>query len=209
MLHYVGRQGIVSLDHVMTAMAAGRTATYRRVARCIDLGLLERREVLRTEPSILWATAEGLKYAGLGMPVASFSPGSVEHELRCASVALKLAEKFGLGLVIPEREIAFFEQQTRKPFASAEVESSSGRIGSHRADLAVRTQDGDLHAIEVELTPKAPQRLEEIVRGWRRFRGVNLVVYLCREGKTYRGVKRAVERTQAEGSVVVRKLGEV
>jgi hypothetical protein len=53
LLIYVGRQGIVSLDHVMTAMAAGRSVTYERVARCIEMGLLERHEVLRTEPSIL------------------------------------------------------------------------------------------------------------------------------------------------------------
>jgi hypothetical protein len=208
LLIYVGRQGIVSLDHVRTAMAAGRSVTYERVSRCIEMGLLERFEVLRTEPSILRATRDGLRYAGLGLPVAAISPGRIEHDLRCASVALKLAEKVGLGLVIPEREIAFMEQHTGKPFASAEIEASSGRASSHRADLAVRMGSGELHAVEVELTPKAPRRLEEIVRAWRRFRGVDCVVYLCREGKTYRGVKRAVERTQAGESVLVRKLDE-
>lgn len=208
MLRYVGQQGVVSLDHVMTAMSAGRSVTYERVARCIEMGLLERHEVLRTEPSILRATRGGLRYAGLGLPVASISPGNVDHDLRCASVALKIAEKVGLGLVIPEREIAFMEQHTGEPFASAQIETSSGRVSSHRADLAVRMRNGELHAIEVELTPKAPRRLEEIVRGWRRFRGVNLVVYICREGKTHRGVKRAIERTQAGDSVVVRKLEE-
>ncbi|HSK49150.1 MAG TPA: hypothetical protein VK889_01510 [Solirubrobacterales bacterium] len=208
LLIYVGRQGIVSVDHVMTAMAAGRSVTYERVARCIEMGLLERHEVLRTEPSVLRATADGLRYAGLGLPVPQISAGRIEHDLRCASVALKLAETVGLGLVIPEREIAFMEQHTGKPFASAEIESSSGRSASHRADLAVRVENGELHAVEVELTPKAPRRLEEIVRAWRRFRGVNRVVYFCREGKTYRGVERAIERTQAGESVLVRKLVE-
>ena len=207
LLHYVGRQGIVSIEHVMRAMGAGRSVTYDRVAYCIEAGLLERHEVVRSEPAILRATQEGLRYARLGLPVASFSPGTVEHELRCASVALFLAElNGGFQMVIPEREIAFMERHEGKPFASAEVQTPSGHTSRHRADLALRLANNDLHAVEVELSPKAPQRLDEIIRGWRRFQGVKLVAYFCREGKTRRGVERAIERTQAGGSVIVRDL---
>jgi hypothetical protein len=210
LLHYVGRQGIVTIEHVMRAMGVGRSVTYDRVRRCIDLGLLERHEVVRTEPAILRATLDGLRYASLPLPVASFSPGSVEHELRCASVALWLAEQIGgFQLVIPEREIAFMEHHDGKPFASAEVKNGVGKFSSHRADLAIRLDTNELHAIEVELTPKAPRRLEEIIRGWRRFPGVGAVVYFCRKGKTQRGVERAIKRVQAEESVFVRDLGTV
>jgi hypothetical protein len=208
LLHYVGRQGIVTVEHVMRAMDAGRSVTYDRVARCREAGLLERHEVLRTEPAILRATQEGLRYAGLGLPVATFSAGEVDHDLRCASVVLDMAEVVGLGLVIPEREIAFMERHTGEAFARAEIKSRSGRTAHHRADIAIRHKSGELHAIEVELTPKAPRRLEEIIRAWRRFRGVDCVVYYAREGKTYRGVKRAIERVEAQESVLLRRLEE-
>jgi hypothetical protein len=208
LLHYIGRQGIVTVEHVMRAMGAGRSVTYDRVRRCIDLGLLERHEVLRTEPPILRATHEGLRYASLGLPVATFRVGEVEHDLRCASVVLDMAEKVGLGLVIPEREIAWMERETERAYARAEVQSAPGRTSHHRADLAVRLHSGELHAIEVELTPKAPRRLEEIIRGWRRFRGVDLAVYYAREGKTYRGVERAIKRVEAQESVLLRRLEE-
>lgn len=209
LLYYVGRQGIVTVEHVMRAMAAGRAVTYKRVARCIEMGLLERREVLRTEPPILRATREGLRYARLPLPVASISAGKVEHELRCASVALLLAERNGgFQMVIPEREIAFMERYDGKPFASAEIKNGVGKFTSHRADLALRLDNNELHAVEVELTPKGSERLEEIVRGWRRFPGVDCVVYYCREGKTYRGVERAIKRVQAEESVLLRRLEE-
>lgn len=209
LVRYVGRQGIVCAAHVMRAMGAGRSVTYDRVARCIEAGLLERHEVLRSEPAVLRATGEGLRWAGLGLPVASFSPGSVGHELRCASVALWLGDRNGgFQMVIPEREIAFVERLEGKPFARAEVLLPSGRRSFHRADLAVRLANGELHAVEVELTPKAPRRLEEIIRGWRRARGVDRVVYFCEGGKTRRGVERAVSRVRAEGSVVVRGLEE-
>jgi hypothetical protein len=208
LLHYVGRQGIVTVEHVMRAMDAGRSVTYDRVAHCIEAGLLERHQVLRTEPAILRATRAGLNYAGLGLPVASISPGRVEHELRCASVALWLAEQDGgFQLVIPEREIAFMEHHEGKPFASAQIKNGIGKFASHRADLAIRLANNELHAVEVELTPKAPRRLEEIIRGWRRSPGVNAVAYFCREGKTQRGVERAIKRVQAEESVFVRDLG--
>ena len=42
LLRYVGRQGIVTVEHVMRAMGAGRSVTYDRVARCREAGLLER-----------------------------------------------------------------------------------------------------------------------------------------------------------------------
>jgi len=207
LLHYVGRQGIVTVEHVMRAMGAGRSVTYDRVARCIELGLLERHEVLRTEPPILCATREGLHYAKLPLLPASISAGRVEHELRCASVALWLAERNGgFQRVIPEREIAWMERFEGKPFASAEVKNGVGKFSSHRADLAIRLDTNELHAIEVELTPKAPRRLEEIIRGWRRFPGVDAVVYFCREGKAQRGVERAIKRVRAEESVFVRDV---
>jgi hypothetical protein len=207
LLHYVGRQGIVTVEHVMRVMGVGRSVTYDRVAYCIEAGLLERHQVLRTEPAILRATLDGLRYARLPLPVASISPGSVEHELRCASVGLWLADQIGgFQLVIPEREIAFMEHYEGKPFASAEVKNGVGKFASHRADLAIRFANNELHAVEVELTPKAPRRLEEIIRGWRRFQGVGAVVYFCRKGKTQRGVERAIKRVQAEESVFVRDV---
>jgi hypothetical protein len=68
LLRLVGRHGVMTVEQVMRAMGVGRTATYRRVAACVEGGLLERLELLRSEPSLLRATREGLRYAGLGSP---------------------------------------------------------------------------------------------------------------------------------------------
>lgn len=61
-------------------------------------------------------------------------------------------------------------------------------------------------AIEVELTPKSPRRLREIVRGWRRARWVSQVEYLCEPGPTRRAVERAVEQLHASDRVRVEGL---
>ena len=75
LLRFVGRHGAVSIEHVMAALGTGPTMAYRRVAACVERGLLVRLPVLRDEPSLLVATRDGLRYAGLGLPVAVVSPG--------------------------------------------------------------------------------------------------------------------------------------
>jgi hypothetical protein len=253
----VGRHGIVAMPHVMAALGMGQSVAYDRVASCIGAGLLERLDLLRSEPSILRATRDGLRYAGLGLGPAVVSPGAVDHWLRCATTARLLAEEFGPGRVITERELAFAERQEGRPIASAKIgELPDGRPRLHRPDLVVvpdghplihpspaahaRTSPVDsreadpsvaAHArtrergreitscderalaeaedvradseemrvisVEVELTPKSPKRLREIIRGWRRANWVTEVRYHCEPGQTRRAVERAVDKLHA------------
>lgn len=198
---YVGRHGAVTVDDVMRATGVGRTMAYRRVARCVEAGLLERLAVLRTEPALLRATREGLHYAGLGLPVAEVSPGSVMHWLRCATVAHLLREHYGAERVLTEREIAYAERLERQPLASAEVGRwRSGARRLHRPDLAVLTDAGVL-AIEIELTAKSPSRLERIMTGWLISSWVSEVHYLSPAGQTHRAVQRAITASSAQSKV--------
>jgi hypothetical protein len=203
---FVGRHGIVAIDHVMAEFGVGRTAAYRRVARCIEQGLLERVGILREEPAVLRATRAGLSWVGLGLPLATLSPATIGHELRCVSVAQHLAFEFGSQPVLSEREIAFEERFAEQPIASAKVgELPGGRPRLHRPDLAVITERGVI-AIEVELSPKAPRRLLAIMRAWRRASWVAEVRYCCEPGQTRRAVERAVREARCEGRVLI---GEV
>ena len=45
----------------MAALGVRRAQAYRRVAACIERGLLERLDLLTDEPSLLRATREGLR----------------------------------------------------------------------------------------------------------------------------------------------------
>ncbi|HWW67219.1 MAG TPA: hypothetical protein VNY83_04490 [Solirubrobacterales bacterium] len=206
LLRYVGRHGVVRIDQVMTAMSAGRTVTYDRVATCVDAGLLERLELVRSEPGILRATRDGLRYAGLGLPLAVVSAGQVDHWLRCASTALLLGKHYGHNRVLTERELILAEQIEGKPIASATVgEHRSGKPRLHRPDLAVLTDEGTI-AIEVELMPKAPRRLYGLMRSWRRTIGMGVVSevhYHCEPGQTRRAVERAVEQVRAEQFIAI------
>lgn len=203
LVRYVGRHGIVSIAHVMEAMGVGHTAAYRRVALCVNAGFLERLKVLRAGPTLIRATRGGLRYAGLGLPVAVVSPVAVDHRLRCASTGLMLEKHFGRERVLSERELAFAESAGERPIASALVgELPNGKPRLHRPDLAALAAKGVI-AVEVELTPKGPRRLEALMRAWRRSGWVAEVRYLCQPGPTYRAVERAVARARAQDKVVV------
>jgi hypothetical protein len=206
LVRFVGRHGAVAMDHVMATMCVGRTAAYRRVAACMERGLLDRLDLLRGEPSLLRATRGGLRYAGLGLPVAAVSPGSVDHWLRCASTSLLLAQEFGAERILTERELRLLERIEGQPIASAKVgELAGGEPRLHRPDLAILTDERPI-AVEVELTPKGAGRLDQLIRAWRRASWVGEVRYLCEPGATRRGVERAVQKVRAEGRV---RIGEV
>lgn len=206
LVRLIGRFGAVAIQHVARATGVGRTAAYRRVAACIERGLLERLDLLRDEPSLLRATREGLRYAGLGLPVAVISPGSVDHWLRCATTALLLGERFGHDRVLTERELRTAERIEGLPIASAKVgELPGGGPRLHRPDLVLLGGERPI-AVEVELTPKSPRRLEQLIRAWRRASWVAEARYLCEPGQTRRAVERAVQITRAEGRIRIEEV---
>lgn len=214
LVRYVGRHGVVTLDHVRAGLKAaglksGRSVTYARVARCIELGLVERRGVLYSEPPLLRATQEGIRFAKLGLPVASFAPGRIDHYLRCAEVANKAASRHGAENVFTEPEIPLIEAVNGELFGSAIVGESAenGDPRLHRADLVVVGPKGRI-AVEVELSAKAPKRLAHLIRAWRRAIATNVVAevhYVCRVGKTYRAVERAITEARAQDWIKVLK----
>lgn len=208
-VRWIARTGAVEVGHVRRRWQIGRSVGYALVARLVDAGLVERVATLPGDPTLLRASEQGIAYAGLGLPAAKVGPGQVDHWLACADVALWAEGRWGAEAVISERELRFAELDAPRPIGSCVVgELPGGRPMLHRPDLVVA--DGDRHmAIEVELTTKAPRRLEQIVRSWRRARHVEKVLYVVPAGPTQRAVERAVAATHAQERVIVSELEKV
>ncbi len=205
LVRFVGRHGVVSYCHVMREFGIGRTAAYRLVKACKDRGLLGRDTTLRNEQPVLYATREGLRWAGLGYRVATLSPSLIHHDLRCTSMAQALGQEFPAG-IYTERDIRWRERIEGRPFASAKTgERPDGGPRLHLPDLAAVSERG-IVAIEVELSAKAPRRLEAIVRAWRRASWVSEVRYYCAPGQTRRAVERAIRATRSEDRVFAREM---
>lgn len=205
---WVGRLGAVEVRQVGERFGVGRSVAYGLVARLIEAGLLERLGLLRGEPALIRATESGLRFAGLGLPVARIRLGELRHWIACAEVALWAEATYGSEDLISERELRFAERLEGGPIASAVTgELADGRQVLHRPDLVVTNGERPT-AIEVELTPKAPARLRAIVRAWRRARHVERVVYFCPRGPTEQAVERAVAATHAGQRIEVREFGD-
>jgi hypothetical protein len=209
MVRLIGRHGVMQIEQVQRAMGAGRSVTYRRFAYCEAAGLVERLSIAGVGP-VLHATREGIRYGGLPLPVAKVSAGTIEHSLRCTSVAISAGKHYGHEAILTEREIIAAEALEERPIASAEVGFFRGAPKKHRADLAVLRDEGTI-AIEVELTPKSRSRLEAIIAAWWAAAtgdgDLAQVDYLCAPGQTLNAVTRAVEKVGAESVVAVIELG--
>lgn len=206
---WIARMGAVGIGHVRERFGVCRSVAYAIVARPVEAGLIERVATLPGDPTLLCATQQGIAYAGLGLAPAKVAPGQVDHWLSCADVALWAEKRWGKDSVTSERELRFQELAAGRPIGSAVVgELPGGRPMLHRPDLLL-ADNGRTMAIEVELTPKAPRRLEHIVRSWRRARHVDQVLYLVPAGPTQRALERAVATTHAQERVIVRELETV
>jgi hypothetical protein len=209
LVRLIGRHGVMQIEQVQRAMGAGRSVTYRRFAYCEAAGLVERLSIPGVGP-VLHATREGIRYGGLPLPVAKVSAGTIEHSLRCTSVAISVGKNVGHEAILTEREIIAAEALEERLVASTEVGQFRGRPKMHRADLAVLREEGTI-AIEVELTPKSRPRLEAIIGAWCAAAmgdgDLAEVHYLCAPGQTRNAVERAVEKVGAGSVVVVAGLG--
>lgn len=204
-VRWTGRLGAVTLDQLRIRFALGRTVAYRRIAACVEGKLLERVNPLRGQPALVRATRRGLRLTGLPLGVAQAPPELVGHWVASGWVALALEREFG-DPVRSEREIRVAERWQERLVASAKLgENPDGSDRLHRPDLAV-VGDGMTIAVEVELTAKAPKRLEAIARAWRRARWIESVRYYVPEGGTRAGVERAVQRTHSAGRIEVRSI---
>lgn len=186
-----------TVEHLGGALGVRRAATYRHVATGVQLGLLARRAPLRALPGLIVATREGHRWIGSGLAPARVTPPLVPHWISCSEIARALESEFPGARIISAAELQLEEAIEEKPIASAEVGSeANGSSRLHRPDLVVVNGERPL-AIEVELTPKSPARLERIMRGWRRARCVRGVRYYAAAGTTRRAVERAIRKAHA------------
>jgi hypothetical protein len=204
-VRWIARMGAVTLGQVRARFGLGRTAGYRRVAACVEGGLLERVRILHGQPALLRATRRGLRYGGVRLPLAQISADQVGHWIACADVALELEAEFGADAVRSEREIRLLEREAGRPIGSCSLgERPEGGERLHRADL-IAVREREVTAVEVELTPKGATRLEEIVRGWRRARWVGSIRYYAAGSGTAAGLERAIAAARAAERVSVHR----
>jgi hypothetical protein len=204
LVEWLGRLGAAGVEHVMARFGMGRTVAYRRLAACVQAGVIERARLVHGQPSLYLATRLGLAYVGLSqLEVCRVSVASVHHWHACADIALRLTSEGPLRSV---RELRLAERERGHPIASAILgDLPGGRLKLHRPDLVLRRADGSTVAIEVELAVKGASRLERILRGYAHNREITGVRYYA-SPQAARAVRRASRVARTTDLVEVHTL---
>ncbi len=200
-VEWIARVGAAGVADVERRCELSRRTARRRLGALVDERLLTRRAVLYREPSLYLATASGLRFCDLEhLGVPRIGPGSFRHACELARVTVELARGLPGWRVLSERELRAEEARRDGLLGSVWVGQGARRL--HRPDLVLISPAGRVAAVEVELSLKAPRRLESICAAWARARHVDAVYYLA-PALPGRGVMRAVARARAEHAVRV------
>jgi hypothetical protein len=200
-LEFVARFGVVPRDVVARWAETGRAVTAARERRLRGSGLVEVLPAFGDSGRLVICSRRGLRAVlREDLPIPKFSPGSVRHTAEVARVGTVL-EREG-AKVLSEREILAAER-----IAGRRIYSASMSVRSfHRPDLMAVSEV--VEAVEVELTAKAPHRLDSILRAWRRAvmdRKMARVRYFCADVAAD-SVRRSIDRTKVERFISIHEL---
>jgi hypothetical protein len=212
LLAWIANLGAADAVAVGTHQECGVAEARARLAAAKRAGMLERHALLRGQPALYVPTRAGLRACGARRSLAArITAANAAHAATCARVAAWLERAFPGHEVVGEPVL-----RQARPDSGLDLSCTLPSYGSarghrgHRGDLAVLDRRGGAApvVVEVELTVKAPERLEQICRGWARCRSVAGVVYVAAPA-VEQPVRRAVERAGAGDRVAVVPLAAV
>lgn len=210
LLLWTASLGAVTAPALAFRLGVSIASARARLAAVQRRGLLERVKPLVDQPALFTITRAGLRAVGTqGIDLCKVSASGARHLAACALVAASLERCYQDHTVIGERELRREERELGTLLASAHL---GGNSEIHRPDLVIKPPAGFEErlrvAVEVELTIKAPQRLEAICRSWARCRTIAGVLYVATPD-VERALLRAIKATCAGGHVAVVPLSGV
>lgn len=174
-----------------------------RLAAAEQAGSMRAWRLLSGEPPLYTLTRAGLRAAGRAdLALSRVSPAGAAHAAACCSAAVALESAFPGHRAVGEPEIRCAFADLCPP---VRARGGVGGVRFHRPDLLLvpaAFPDARATAVEVELTVKAPARLEAICRAWARQREVGGVIYIAPD-HVRSALARAIERAGARERIAI------
>ncbi len=152
----------------------------------LDEELLLYRVFYARQKGGLWLTSKGLKYANLNLRYYEPSPASLPHLYAINDIRLLIATRRPHDTWRSERELR--AEQNAHP---------KGSTSPHLPDAELISTNGNVNAIEVEITVKSEKRLEEIIFDLAGNKRYNTIWYFLPES-VYIVVKKTVDKLPTE-----------
>jgi len=192
--------GAVTAESLAAREGRGEASARAALAAAGRAGHLASSGPLRAQPLLYTVTRAGMRAAGLtGLEPARVSAAGAAHAAACCSAAVLLERAFPGHAVLGEPAM----HAALRGGNSAWTRRCARR--SQRPDLLLLPEGSARErpiAVEVELSVKSPQRLEQVCRRWARDREVAGVIYFA-AGRVRDPLMRAISRSRAEQQIVV------
>ena len=209
-LQWTARMGAVTAEALACRQGTSVASARSRLVAAERHGLVSRRRPLAGYPALYTITRAGLRRSGLeGFAPCEVSASNALHMIICVGVAVALEFGYPDHYAMGERELRRAERERGGLLASARLRGvRPGVPPLHRPDLVLWSTNS-VHArpvaVEVELTIKAPRRLEEICRAWARASHVAGVLYIA-PPSVEPALERAIGSVRAAERIVVAPL---
>ncbi|HXB14647.1 MAG TPA: hypothetical protein VNV44_02775 [Solirubrobacteraceae bacterium] len=200
LLRWVAGLGAVTAESLAAREGRGEPSARGALGAARQAGHLAGWDPLRELATLYTVTRAGMRAAGLtGIEPARVSAASAAHAAACCSAAVKLERAFPGHAVLGEPAM-----RAALRAGDAAWTRRSARRGQ-RPDLLLVPEQGARErpiAVEVELSVKSPQRLEQTCRRWARDREVAGVIYFA-PGHVRGPLTRAAARARAQEQIIL------
>ncbi|HUA75626.1 MAG TPA: hypothetical protein VL988_12795 [Solirubrobacteraceae bacterium] len=222
LIRWVAGLGAVTAEALAWREGVTVASARARLTAAVRAGQLARHRPLTDEPALYVLTRAGVRVLSLdGFESSRVSAANARHMVASAHAAALLQRLYPDHELIGEPALRRAERIAGARIASVSL-SGLGRgvapgepgrraVRTHRPDLVLlprAARGGRPVAVEVELTVKAPRRLEAICRAWARARHVDGALYLTAPG-VERALARAIEAAHANERVAAVSLGSL
>lgn len=161
-LRFTNGFGCVCAHHLSTQFHTPMRVVYRRLQKLKNEGYIEYQPYLKHEAGVYLLTDEGANVINDNLkPMRRINKGMIDHDLALVDLAIKITgtnEQF-----IPERRIRQYPE--------------IWAFSDHIPDGFIKKSNGDLIAIELELSVKSKERLESIFDFYSSHSDINYVYY--------------------------------
>lgn len=224
-LEFLAEHRVALGSQVQALLGCAASTASRRLSNLAEAGLLVREQVFAGHPAACWITGRGLALLESRLPTPHLDLKGYRHDVGLAWLWLAAQNgAFGrLDGVVSERAMRSADRRVKGldsdgpasggPFAGERygigvaAAGPRGGLALHYPDLLLETATGHRVAIELELTAKAPRRLDRIMLGYAADARVDGVLYLCPTRAIGLRVQAAARRAGISERVQVQLLG--